>query len=75
MTELVQVCHSSEVNDKQEQDVSVVFRLNGYAMMILDYTLSYNSDCSVGSKVKLLGKKYLLSKSEISLKWKVVPIL
>lgn len=75
LKEYVQVCHSSDVDDDDKQDISVVFRLNEHAMMIYDYTLNYAArDKKEVRGLLLRGKKYLLSKSEISKKWKVAPI-
>ena len=74
LKEYVQVCHSSDVDDDDKQDISVVFRLNEHAMMIYDYTLNYTARDKDTKGLYLRGKKYLLSKSEISKKWKVAPI-
>ncbi len=69
----IQICHSSEENEEKNQDVSVVFRLNKHAMMIFDYKLSYESiEKEESRKALLTGKKYLLSKTEISERWKVL---
>ena len=42
-------------------------KLNDNAMMVLDYSLNYDDP----DGVRLIGKKFLLSKTEISSKWKV----
>lgn len=60
----LQICHTND----DASAFSVVFRLSDSALMILDYVRVKET-----GKTLLVGKKFVLSKTEISEKWKVIP--